>query len=371
MAKRGEPAYTALPRPDSGHIRSVQALRAVAAMFVVGFHSTILWHDKFAPDIVPWANGNAGVDLFFVISGFIMVVSSRRLIGQPSAWRRFLALRIVRIVPLYWLVTAAKLALIVAVPAMALHSRPTTWNAVASFLFLPSRDTMGAIRPIIDVGWTLSFEMLFYLAFASALFFLVEPLFVVGPAMAFLAAVSLAHTADWPAITAVADPITLEFVFGVLIGRAFLSGWLQRRSSQWMILLCVAGVLCLAFAPIDGGWDRIAIRGLAATVALTAAVLAERWLDKLLPRQLVWIGEASYSLYLTHGFVLPVVGLVLARSGLSGNNLGTTLIAVCLIASTFASLLVYRFVELPITNALRALVRRPGWPGATGRQASV
>jgi hypothetical protein len=160
-------------------------------MFIVGFNTTILWHDKFAPNIVPWANGNAGVDLFFVISSFIMVVSSRRLIGQPGAWRRFLVLRLVRIVPLHLLATVAKLALIVAVPAMALHSRPTMWNAVASFLFLPSRNTMGAIRPIIDVGWTLSFEMLFYLAFASALFFLVEPLFVVGPAMAFLAVVSL------------------------------------------------------------------------------------------------------------------------------------------------------------------------------------
>jgi exopolysaccharide production protein ExoZ len=68
------PSASADPmRPASGQICSVQSLRAIAALFVVIFHSTVLWHDKFTPSIVPWTNGNSGVDLFFVISGFIMV----------------------------------------------------------------------------------------------------------------------------------------------------------------------------------------------------------------------------------------------------------------------------------------------------------
>ena len=65
----------------SEQLRSVQCLRAVAALFVVGFHGTLLWHDNFLPSVKPWDNGNSGVDLFFVISGFIMMVSSRRLLG--------------------------------------------------------------------------------------------------------------------------------------------------------------------------------------------------------------------------------------------------------------------------------------------------
>jgi len=212
------------------------------------------------------------------------------------------------------------------------------------------------IRPVIDVGWTLSFEMLFYLAFASALFFLVKPLLVVGPTMAALAMLSLARTSDPLAIETLASPIVLEFVFGVIIAQAFLGGWLQRLSSPWMIAVTVAGLLGLALLPTGDNWDRVAVWGLGAAAALTGAILTERWLDRVLPRHVVRIGEASYSLYLTHGFVLPVVGLVIAKSGLKGHALEGALIASCLLASTFVALVAYRLVEVPVTEWLRLLV---------------
>ncbi len=347
-------------RSAIGQIQSIQAFRAIAALFVVGFHSTVLWHEKFDGSVVPWENGNAGVDLFFVISGFIMVLSSRRMRGRSDGWRRFVVLRLVRIAPMYWLATAAKLAAIAAVPALALHTRPTAWNTVASFLFVPSRDATGLIRPVLDVGWTLSFEMLFYLAFASALFFMAEPLLVAGPIMLALAGVSLARTGDWPAVTSLASPILLEFVFGMLIGGLFMRGWLKRPSSPWMIAISVAGLLCLGLMPASGIWGRVAIWGIAAATTLAAGVLADRWLDPFLPAIVVRIGEASYSLYLTHGFVLPVVGLLLARTGLVGSALGVVLIASCLLASTLTALLVYRLVEVPVTAWLRLILDDKG-----------
>jgi exopolysaccharide production protein ExoZ len=355
MPMPAKPAYAERAQPVPGQIRSVQSLRAIASLFVVLFHSTVLWHDRFAPGVVPWENGNSGVDLFFVISGFIMVVSSRRLLGQVNGWRQFMVLRLIRITPMYWLATAAKLAAIVAVPALALHTHPTEWNTVASFLFLPARDAVGAIRPVLDAGWTLSFEMLFYLVFASALFLGIAPLRVVGPAMAVLAILSVARATNGPAITTLASPIVLEFVFGALIGQAFIDGSLSRLSSPWMIALSVAGLLCLTFVPADGVWYRMAIWGLAAAAALAGCVLAERWLDPLLPRLFERIGEASYSLYLTHGFVLPVAGLVIAKTGLAGNTLGAVLIVSCLLASIIIGMVVYRFIEAPITAWLRGL----------------
>jgi exopolysaccharide production protein ExoZ len=141
----------------SEQLRSVQCLRAVAALFVVGFHGTLLWHDNFLPSVKPWDNGNSGVDLFFVISGFIMMVSSRRLLGLTDGWRRFIVLRLVRIVPMYWLTTIAKLLSIAAVPEIARHTYLTTWNTIASFLFLPAADGAGFVKPVLAVGWTLSF----------------------------------------------------------------------------------------------------------------------------------------------------------------------------------------------------------------------
>lgn len=359
------------PQAIPGQIQSVQALRAIAALFVVAFHATVLWHDKFAPDVTPWRNGNAGVDLFFVISGFIMVVSSRRLLGRPEGWHRFMILRLIRIVPMYWLVTAAKLAAMAAVPVLVLHTNTTAWNAVASFLFLPARDAVGTIRPVLDVGWTLSFEMLFYVVFATALFFLIEPLLVVAPVMAGLAVLSLVRAPDGPAIATLANPMVLEFVVGMVIGRALQGRTMLRLASPWMIVTSAAGIVCLAFVPTEGIWSRATIWGLAAAVTLAAAVLADRWLTPLLPRWLTMIGEASYSLYLTHGFVLPLVGLAVARMGLSGIVLGTVLIAGSLIGSTMTALLVYRQIESPVTERLRKATRDRRRTGPAAPQAAA
>ena len=342
----------------SGQLRSVQALRAIAALFVVVFHSTVLWHDKFDVTSQPWENGNAGVDLFFVISGFIMVLSSRRLVGLADGWKRFLTLRLIRIIPMYWLVTAAKLAAIAAFPALAIHTHPTLFNVFASFLFVPSRDALGTIRPILDVGWTLSFELLFYAAFACALFLRTGARAVVIPMMAALAVTSLFVRSQWPAITSLADPIVLEFVFGLLIGEAIVRRRLVLGRFAGFCLLAAA-VIILAIIPTDGRWARVVIWGASATLALYASVATERWSRQLIPDFVVQVGEASYSLYLTHAFVLPLAGLIVIRTRLPGSSQEAFLLATCLAGSIAVSLAVFRFVELPITVWLRRKFTSP------------
>jgi peptidoglycan/LPS O-acetylase OafA/YrhL len=320
---------------------------------VVGFHATVLWHDRAASAVTPWENGNAGVDLFFVISGFIMVLSSRRLTGRVDGWRRFISLRLVRIVPMYWLATVAKLVAITAAPDMALHVRPTPWNIMASLLFLPSHNALGIISPVLVVGWTLSFEMLFYAVFAAALACMLEPVLVVAPAMAALALLSIVRGSDWPALTVLANPLVLEFTFGMVLAHAFVSKRLQTSRPSLFLLMGALGLLALALIPTSGNWMRVAVWGTAASVALAGGLATERWLGPYLPRWLVAIGEASYSLYLTHGFVLPVIGALVARAHLSTAAFGIVLIPTCLIGSTIAALVVYRYVEFPITEWLR------------------
>ena len=262
----------------SQQIRSVQALRAIAALFVVTYHSTILWRDKSPLESVgAWDNGNSGVDLFFVISGFIMMVSSQRLRRQQDGWLKFIRLRLVRLVPLYWLATAVKLAVVLAVPAVALHTYPNAWNAVASLLFLPSVDATGAVIPVLGVGWTLSFEMLFYAAFAAALYLSLNPLAVVTPAMIGLAALSVAKQAYWPAAATLADPIVLEFVFGLLIGHLALAGDLRQTHKSLAILVGIAGLAIMILMPTHDRWERVLIWGVAAAATLWAALAVETW----------------------------------------------------------------------------------------------
>ena len=164
---------------------TVQALRAIAALLVVVYHVFDMWALRMDPSApgTGWVNGAAGVDIFFVISGFVMVVSSRRLATQPRAWRTFIQHRIVRIVPLYWLLTTAKLLLVFFLADLALRSNLEFDYVARSYLFLPVVDGAGHFRPLLPVGWTLTYEFVFYLLFALALALRVDVLRVLVPGL--------------------------------------------------------------------------------------------------------------------------------------------------------------------------------------------
>ena len=137
--------------PATSGFLTIQALRAIAALLVVVYHAFDMWevrikHGAPAP---MWTNGAAGVDIFFVISGFVMVVSSRRLLSQPRAWMTFMRHRIVRIAPLYWLLTTLKLALVLFFADLALRSNLDPDYVLRSYLFLPVVDSAGHFRPLI------------------------------------------------------------------------------------------------------------------------------------------------------------------------------------------------------------------------------
>ena len=110
LANTTDPRAGAQPITSSNFV-TIQSLRAVAALLVVDYHVLDMWSLRVnpTPPGVSWVNGAAGVDIFFVISGFVMVVSSRRMAAKLGAWRTFIEHRIVRIAPLYWLATTAKL----------------------------------------------------------------------------------------------------------------------------------------------------------------------------------------------------------------------------------------------------------------------
>ena len=147
-------------------LKNIQGLRALAAILVVGCH----FHDfadryGFRSEALITI-GAWGVDLFFVISGFIMITVNWNKFSEPNASKAFLIRRIVRIFPPYWLVTLFIVGAIIISPKLFHTWAANISNLLPSLLLFPSDE-----KPILYVGWTLIFEMYFYYVFAILLNF--------------------------------------------------------------------------------------------------------------------------------------------------------------------------------------------------------
>ena len=205
----------------------VQLLRFVAAMLVVIRHSTNVLTEKvpgYAAGV--WERGVVGVSVFFVISGFVMVLSGDRLRAQADGWKTFALRRIVRIVPLYWIATTSKLAMTLLVPAALIHAQTSWTHVVASYLFVPSRNALGRIVPLHTVGWTLNLEMFFYATFCVALFLRIAPVRFVASLFTLLLLWGLwdpSFSRSWPA-KIYSSPMILLFLAGMVLGEISKSG---------------------------------------------------------------------------------------------------------------------------------------------------
>ena len=290
-----------------------------------------------------WPNGAAGVDIFFVISGFVMVCATAG--RKPGAWT-FLRRRLERIVPLYWLMTALKIISVAAAPGLVLRSTLGAGTIAASLLFLPVRDASGHFGPVLPVGWTLDFEMLFYLLFAGALALRAAPLLFVTPPLLLLACLQ-GGTGN---AALLCDPIVLEFVFGALIARLLLRG--TTLKPPLAIPLAIAACAILLMLPSYVLPARVLRWGLSAAVLVACVVSLEEWLRDRLPKLLLQLGDASYAIYLSHGFVLAALPLMLCRLGSFGKS-PAILLAAGLAASAVAGWFVHVGVEKPILAAFR------------------
>ncbi len=344
---------------SSRALLSIQILRAVAALGVL-FHHTA--HEVAAKTgvVVPLNQlvvGAAGVDLFFVISGFVMVYASDRLFAAPGASRVFFLRRLARIVPLYWTVTAILVGYIYLAHRIFPPPFITTEGVFASFLFVPWPLPNGAMAPVHALGWTLNYEMFFYAVFALAVMlprrsavFVVTTLFMLLVALALLVP-QRQPFAFW------FSPIILEFCFGMLIALAWRDG---RRLPRWASALLIAAALC-GYAGSAMWGPFVAFRALEwglPGAALVAAFALAREAPPAGPvaRFFGFLGDASYSLYLVHALVIPLVRrLMPAVDGV----LMPWLYALALIgASLAAAACSYQWFERPITRVLQRWIGR-------------
>ncbi len=143
-----------------------------------------------------WPNGSAGVDIFFVISGLVMTISVQRNAGRDHPAWTFAKDRIIRIVPLYWIVTTVKIAAVVAVPALATRTSLDPLYVAGSYALLPLYDGSRLIPPVLPVGWTLTYEMFFYILVTAALVLHAPLSRICAPVMIAVAAFAVIATCE-------------------------------------------------------------------------------------------------------------------------------------------------------------------------------
>lgn len=355
----------------------VQVLRGLAAALVLLGHmqeqlrTAALKAGLDAPVRLAWPGG-FGVDLFFCISGFIMVVTSMTLAGRDGAASQFLVRRAIRLVPLYWVATLAYL-LVLWLGTRGLPEQPVT-ALLSSLFFLPYPvDGMhsGMAYPLLSLGWSLNYEVLFYLLFASTL--ALAPGRAVTAAWVLLALLVMGGAWLRPATPALqfwTQPIVLEFGLGMLLGMAWLGDWrLPVRASLGLALLAVAALLLDPLGlmtqavgtstPNDGrrliGW------GLPAAALLFALTGYERGRRDVVRRwpltPLVRLGDWSYALYLFHPFALIGLTRIWLRLG-EDYRPGLPMLAVLLpVTSVLLAAAVHEGLDRPLTRYLNRLWR--------------
>ena len=332
----------------------IQILRFVAAMLVVGMHITqaISIHITGHGPGDYWANGSAGVDIFFVISGFVMAMSTRAsLSGGLTRLRAagvFMRRRLLRIAPLYWFYTLLKVALLLALPALAVRYSLEPRHLAASLLFIPAMGPWGLVEPVLPVGWTLNFEMLFYAVFALAM--------ALGwPRIRFcLFALLLIFLAGHYAPASVplafyARSIMFEFILGMCIAHAVQH---YRAPPPVMGALAIMAGLLLMFGISWGArTDRLLTWGGASALLLLGALWLEPWTARTrLAAPLSFLGDASYSIYLSHTFVVPAAVLALRHAGVQDSLVIVPAVGLAVVASGCIS---HVWLERPMTAFLR------------------
>ncbi len=350
-------------------IYNLQVLRAVAAILVFFYHSEIYWKSVL-PSTWLFNLGLAGVDVFFVLSGYIMAATTA---SRDVTAASFLSHRIFRIIPLYWVVTLL-FTLLFFLGFNPVGVTELTPEYLAKSLFFIPFLRGGAAEPIVTVGWTLNYEIFFYLIFSLCL--LIPGMRARHPAVVMLILLALLPrvfgSQNFYAIY-YGNPIMLEFCFGIAsyhclkwMGTNFKPKWMPAFAAVFLLTsLVLFFTPTLGLSEIEATQGSLAsayIRpftwGLAGFFAVLSAVILERV-------RLVWhrfglveIGNASYSIYLIHGLMLHGVSKVAKSLLFSPLTFALVTTIGALVLSVIVGIIMFRCLESPINKTLRGFFSR-------------
>jgi exopolysaccharide production protein ExoZ len=339
-------------------LHSLEALRGAVILGVMFCHVQLYFASKLQrPDFLPqFLVAGACIDIFFVLSGFLMVYSTERLFGQPGAMRIYFVRRAGRIIPMYWAATTVVLVYMIVHyggVANAIGGAPGIDYIICSYLFIPYGHDWGA--PLHGVGWSLVSEVFFYVLFGLLVMWSRRTV-VLAVSAFFIAIVAIGQI--FPALPNPfhywTHPLILEIVCGMAIALAYRNGF--RLAPRHVYLVVAAGLAVLFWSWrqeqffLADSVARVFIWGLPAVAIVGALALAREPMRRTpVSRLFAFFGAAGYSLYLFHTLGLGLPTMLLGR-WIDLAHLPWLHFALLLVCVSVPGLVLYRLVEKPLTD---------------------
>jgi peptidoglycan/LPS O-acetylase OafA/YrhL len=360
--------YPPPPPPNFEHkpqhyIASIQLLRAVAALCIVFLHCTIAGDYKLP------STGAFGVDIFFIISGFIIAF----IVSRDTGF--FLLKRAIRIVPMYYLATLAAILTVIFFSDFMLESAELTSSIVVkSLLFIPFKENTG--YPILKQGWTLNYEVFFYLVMFICIITVKNKKYIAALCAVFLTVFLAALKIISPNIYILnfyRDGLLPEFIYGILLYYCYSLFGADGRKRVFspnlkravLIIMAAASFVFLVFSDVCQFYlssDRNIYYGIPALILTASLLLLEKDIkDNKIIRFGIRLGEASYVIYLIHLHIVFFFSRAVFRKIPAMN--GSILIEIIKLIIAFAvtiilGVMIYRFIDKPIQDYFRKALRR-------------
>ncbi len=349
------------PGTRKGRLLLIQVLRGLAAIFVVFYHATILSEANYSPYVLLsglFMKGYAGVDFFFVLSGFIIAYAHFSDIGRKDRLRPFVLKRFLRLYPLYWIVSCLVVLAYFLIPGIGAGQEyvKEPMVIVRSLLLFPQPN-----QPVLSVAWTLVYEVLFYILFCGLILFTRKASRVMAIAWLALSALNCAGVSRWlfgfPGNYVTEyffSGYNFEFLEGIVAALLVMNRRFGRFGAAFMvagvILFILSCALLPTFLPAN---QRMLFYGIPFALLIMGAAAKDLADPPRVPGFLAYLGEASYSIFLVH---LPSISLCYrvwnmlgfdVRFGYFACSMATIVVAVA------GGCLFYSLVEKRVMKALR------------------